>query len=108
MEDENIKTLDELDDRKLYRVGVLMNILKEMNLNYSIYSIRDAETWKCLNYKCGKRHNEEVEKCSRCGGSVRQPFIPSPRTRGGGKGPGHRRYDTGEIRKIVEIFKERV
>lgn len=105
--EETINTLEQLEDGKFYRVNVLQDILENMGLNYSIYTIRDYETWKCLNYKCGKRHNQEVSTCVKCGGAVRPPLIITPRTRGGGKGPGHRRYTAQEIRKIVLIFTER-
>lgn len=105
--EEEIKTLGQLEEGKFYRVGVLQNILKNLGLNFSIYTIRDYETWKCLNYKCGKRHNQEVGACERCGGSIRTPLIITPRTRGGGKGVGHRRYTAQEIKDIIEIFKER-
>ena len=105
--EEEIKTIDELKENRFYRVAVLQSILENLGLNYSIYTIRDYETWKCLNYKCGKRHNQEISVCSKCGGAVRPPLIPTPRTRGGGKGPGHRRYTIAEIRQIIDIFKER-
>jgi len=102
-----VNTIEELQEGKLYKIYVLQMILENLGLNYSIFTIRDYETWKCLNYKCGKRHNQKVDICERCKGSVRPPLIPSPRTRGGGKGVGHRRYYAEEIKKIVEIFKER-
>jgi hypothetical protein len=85
----------------------LQNILKALGLTFSIYTIRDYETWKCLNYECGYRNNSEVTNCARCGGPVRPPLISSPRTRGGGRGVGHRRYTASEIKAIVDIFKER-
>lgn len=103
-----VKTLADLVDTKFYRVNDLQSILKEMGLNYSIYTIRDYETWKCLNYECGKRYNEAVDKCAKCGSEVRAPLIDSPRTRGGGKGVGHRRYTGQDIKKIVAIFTERI
>lgn len=102
-----INSVEELEEGKLYKIYILQTILENLGLNYSIFTIRDYETWKCLNYKCGKRHNQQVSVCERCKGSVRPPLILSPRTRGGGKGPGHRRYYVDEIKKIVAIFKER-
>jgi hypothetical protein len=105
--EEIISDVNKLKDGIFYRVEVLQEILKKLGLNYSIFTIRDYETWKCLNYKCGKRHNEEVKVCSKCGGAVRLPLIISPRTRGGGKGVGHRRYTKKEIEEIIELFKER-
>ena len=107
MNEDKVWTVNELVDGKFYGIAVLQSILKSMNLNYSIYTIRDYETWKCLDYKCGKRHNQAVDICDRCGGNVRPPLIISPRTRGGGRGPGHRRYTAVEIRQIVNVFKER-
>ena len=107
MDQTPIKKIEQLEDGKYYRVTDLKSLLENLGLNYSIYSIRDYETWKCLNYKCGKRHNQEVSVCEKCQGPVRPPLIPSPRTRGGGKGPGHRRYTTEEVRKIIAIFQER-
>lgn len=107
-ENTTITRLEDLEEGRFYRVATLQAILHRLGLNYSIYTIRDYETWKCKNYKCGKRHNEKVEKCERCRGGVRPPLIDSPRTRGGGKGPGHRRYTKQEIERIVNIFKERV
>lgn len=104
---EELKSVSELREDKLYKIGELQSLLKNLGLLYSIYTIRDYETWKCLDYTCGKRHNSSVSKCERCGGSVRAPLIDSPRTRGGGKGPGHRRYTALEIRTIVAILKER-
>ena len=104
---EEIKSIEQLKENKFYRVSVLQGILKNLGLNFSIYTIRDYETWKCLDYKCGKRHNKEVSVCERCGRVVRPPLIVTPRTRGGGKGPGHRRYTLEEIKKIIDIFKER-
>lgn len=107
MEKLIIDHLEGLKEDRFYGIATLEAILKRLNLNYSIYTIRDYETWKCLDYKCGKRHNERVEACQRCGGPVRPPLIKSPRTRGGGKGPGHRRYTVREIVEIVEVFKQR-
>jgi len=104
---EPISDIKKLQDDHFYRVADLQAVLKNLGLNYSIFTVRDYETWKCINYHCGKRHNEEVEKCERCGGPVREPIIESPRTRGGGKGVGHRRYTGREIKQIVELFKER-
>ena len=104
---EPIKKLDELEEGKYYRVSDLQTILENLGLNYSIFTIRDYETWKCLNYKCGRRHNQEVSACEKCKGPVRPPLILSPRTRGGGKGLGHRRYTAAELRKLVEIFTQR-
>lgn len=102
-----IKSLNDLEAGKFYRVSDLGAILENLGLNYSIFTIRDYETWKCLNYKCGKRHTSKVDICERCGGSVRPPLISSPRTRGGGKGVGHRRYTSEEIKNLVNIFKQR-
>ena len=76
-------------------------------MNYSIFTIRDYETFKCLNYECGKRYNEAVNTCPNCGGEIRALLIASPRTRGGGKGVGHRRYTKEDILKIIDIFTER-
>ncbi len=104
---EELSSVSQLKEDKLYKIGELQSLLKNLGLLYSIYTIRDYETWKCLDYTCGKRHNSPVAKCERCGGSVREPLIGSPRTRGGGKGPGHRRYTSGEIKQIVAILKER-
>lgn len=104
---EVVTKLEDLNDDKFYRVNDLQAILENIGLNYSIYTIRDYETWKCLNYECGKRYNDEVSKCEKCGGEVRAPLIDSPRTRGGGKGVGHRRYTGADIKKIVSVFKER-
>lgn len=111
-------TLDDLHDDRFYRVADLISILKNLGLNYSIYTIRDYETWKCLNYKCGKRYTEAHETCPNviedddgkevvCGSEIRPPLIDSPRTRSGGKGVGHRRYTGADIKKIVEVFKQR-
>ncbi len=108
MEDKEITSVSQLQEDKLYRLYVLQHILKALGLNYSIFTIRDYETWKCLDYKCGKRHSEKVEKCERCGGPVREPLLESPRTMVRGKGFGHRRYKAEEIRKIVQVFQERV
>lgn len=101
------QTVKDLRDEAYYRIADLQSILKNLGLNYSIYTIRDYETWKCINYECGKRHNYPVEKCERCGGEIKKPLIKSPRTPGGGKGVGHRRYTGAEIEEIVEIFKQR-
>ncbi len=102
-----INTLSELQEGRFYKIADLQAILENLNLNYSIYTIRDYETWKCLDYKCSMRHNEEVGVCEKCGGEVRAPLVISPRTRGGGKGYGHRRYTAEEIKNIVTIFQER-
>jgi len=107
MNKNKVWTLDDLEEGNFYGVAVLQSILKGLNLNHSIYTIRDYETWKCLDYKCGRRHNQEVGECMRCGGAVRPPLIESPRTRGGGKGPGHRRYTAAEIGEIIDVFKQR-
>lgn len=108
MNDRQITTtVAELIDEKFYRVADLQAILENIGLNYSIYTIRDYETFKCLNYECGKRYIDEVEKCSNCGSEIRPPLIPSPRTRGGGRGVGHRRYTGADIKQIIEIFKQR-
>lgn len=103
----DVHKMADLVDEKFYRVNDLQSILKEMGLNFSIYTIRDYETWKCLNYECGKRYNDSVSKCEKCGGEVRAPLIDSPRTRGGGKGVGHRRYTGQDIKKIVSVFQQR-
>ncbi len=107
MNKQELHSVDDLKEGKLYKIGELQGLLKSLGLLYSIYTIRDYETWKCLDYHCGKRHNSPVAKCERCGKDVRAPLIISPRTRGGGKGPGHRRYTAGEIRQIVTILSER-
>ena len=107
MNKEKVWNLNELEEGKFYGIAVLQSILKSLNLNHSIYTIRDYETWKCLNYKCGKRHNQEVAVCEKCSGAVRSPLIKSPRTRGGGKGPGHRRYTAVEMKGVVDVFKQR-
>lgn len=108
MKDKKRKlTVAGLDEDKYYRIADLQAILKNLNLNHSIYTIRDYETWKCLDYKCGKRHNDNVGTCERCGKAIRPPLIISPRTIGGGRGPGHRRYTATEIREVVEVFKRR-
>lgn len=101
-----ITTLEEAKEGQFYKVADLKAILENKGLNYSIFSIMDAETWKCKNYKCGKRHAEEVDHCVRCGSEVIPPSIPSPRTRGGGRGSGHRRYTPATLRKVVEIFEQ--
>jgi hypothetical protein len=105
--ESTVKKLNDLEEGRFYRVLDLESILKNSGISSSIFIIRDYETWKCQNYKCGKRHDHEVSVCEKCGGPVRSPLIASPRTRGGGKGPGHRRYSAEEIRQIVEIFKQR-
>ena len=99
--------IEDLQDNKFYRVADLQKILQNLGLNYSIYTVRDYETYKCLNYECGKRYNDPVENCTKCRSNIRKPLIDSPRTRGGGKGVGHRRYTGIDIRQIVEIFKQR-
>lgn len=103
---ELITDTAQLQDNHFYGVEVLKNILKELGLNYSIFSIMNAETWKCQNYACGKRYREPVDTCLSCGAPVTQPIIPSPRTPGGGKGSGHRRYSGAEIKHIVDIFAQ--
>ena len=100
-------TYKDLVDERYYKISDLRAVLKDLGLNYSIFSIRDNETWKCLNYACGKRYTEPVEKCEKCGGEIRAPRIGSPRTEGGGKGHGHRRYTGKDIKDIVEIFRQR-
>lgn len=99
--------LSDVRDDKFYRVADLKAILRDLGLNFSIFSIMNAETWKCTNYECGKRYKEKVTQCPSCGSSITEPFIESPRTQGGGKGTGHRRYTGAEIKKIVEAFKEK-
>lgn len=126
-EGSKIHRLEDLEEGKFYGIDVLRAILKYLNLNHSVYIIRDYETWKCLNYHCGKRHNYPVSVCEGtivekkkdpvtgeikierypCKGAVRPPLIKSPRTRGGGKGPGHRRYTAQELREVIGVFKER-
>lgn len=103
----NIKTTEQLEDGVLYKFSVLKDILKSKGLPYSIFTIRDKETWKCNDYKCGKRNTHEVDVCARCGGSVTPPLIQSPRTAISGDGFGHRRYTKEDIEKIVEIFSKR-
>lgn len=98
--------LSDIRDEKFYRVADLKAVLQDLGLNFSIFSIMNAETWKCLNYECGKRYKEQVITCPTCGSAVSEPKIPSPRTNGGGKGAGHRRYTGTELKKIIEIFKE--
>lgn len=107
MNKPTVTRLEELEEGRFYRVSDLQAILETLGLNYSIYTIRDYETWKCLNYKCGKRHNQQVAVCEKCKGPVRPPIIESLRTRGGGKGAGHRRYTAEEIKQVVEVFKTR-
>lgn len=103
-----INNLNLVRDDYYYRVADLEAILHKLGLNHSIFVIRDAETWKCLNYRCGKRHNKKVEKCSRCESEVKPPLIKSPRTRSGGKGVGHRIYSGIELKEIIKIFKQRI
>lgn len=105
--DVNITRLDQLEEGRYYHLYVLQSILKNLGLNYSIFTIRNCETWRCLNYKCGKRYDHPVSKCPKCGGKISPPIIHSPRTKVAGGGYGHRRYLAKEIRKIVSIFKER-
>ena len=107
MDKNKVWKINDLEEGKFYGIAVLQSILKNLNLNHSIFTIRDYETWKCLDYKCGKRHNQEVGACSKCQGLVRAPLISSPRTRGGGKGPGHRRYTALDINEVVNVFKQR-
>jgi len=101
-----VTNVNDLKDNVRYKLADLQAILKALGENYSIYTIRDYETWKCLDYKCGYRHNTKVSTCERCKGPVRPPLIESPRTRGGGKGPGHRRYTAKQIKGIVKIFRD--
>lgn len=108
MNKEVISKISQIDDEKAYRVADLQSVLKNLGYNYSIYTIRDYETYKCLNYTCGKRHNDKVDKCSKCGGSVHAPRISSPRTLGGGKGVGHRRYLGKVLKEIIDVFKQTV
>lgn len=107
MDKEQITKVEQLEDDIFYCVSVLRSILQYAGLNFSIYTIRDCESWKCMNYKCGKRHNEAVERCVRCDGEVRKPIIQSPRTTMTRKGFGHRRYTKKDITEIVNIFKQR-
>lgn len=104
---DTLKTLADLQEGKYYKVKEVQSLLKNLGLLYSIYTIRDYETWKCMDYKCGKRHDNEVSKCEKCGGSVRSPRIESPRTFGNVT-TGHRRYSADEVRKVVEVFSQRV
>jgi len=106
-DEQKIQSIEDLVEGRFYKLSDLQVILKNLGLNYSIYTIRDYETWKCLDYKCGKRHNNKVDSCATCGGAVRAPIIISPRTRGGGKGPGHRRYSVEEMKLIVDVFTQR-
>lgn len=108
MNAEQPQTLNDLQEGRFYKVKDLQRVLKNTGLPSSIYTIRDYETWKCLDYTCGNRHDEPVERCAKCSGRVRPPLIPSPRTRGGGKGPGHRIYKPEHIRQIVHIFTENI
>lgn len=101
------QTVKDLKKGRFYRVSDLQNVLKNHGLSYSIYTVRDYETWKCTNYKCGKRHNEPVGSCLTCGAKIRKPIIHSPRTPGGGKGSGHRRYTDKDIKLIVKTFSGR-
>lgn len=88
-----------------YKIADLQAVLKKKDLNHSIFSIRDAETWKCVNYECGRRYDDPQEVCTRCGSKVVPPIIESPRTAGGGKGKGHRQYSKAQIKEIVKIFE---
>lgn len=101
---KRVQTLEELQDGVFYRVGDLQAILKNKQLNFSIFSIRDAESWVCTNKECGERSLDKVSKCTVCGSPVKEPVIHSPRTIGDGIGAGHRRYTAQDIRKIVDIF----
>lgn len=101
---KRITTLEALQDGTFYRVGDLQAILKKKGLNFSIFSIRDAESWTCPNKECGKRSQTKVDKCQYCGSAVVDPIITSPRTVGGGVGIGHRRYTAKDIRQVVEVF----
>ena len=103
-----VTKIDDIQDDTFYRVADLQAVLKHQGLNYSIFSIRDAETWKCSNYGCGKRYSNEVTSCPKCGAAIFSPYIDSPRTVGGGKGFGHRRYSGADIKKIVSIFRSRI
>lgn len=105
---KRIDTLEQLQDGTFYRVGDLQAILKKKNLNFSIFSIRDAESWTCTNKECGKRHSSKVDKCETCGSPVKQPIIHSPRTVGGGVGTGHRRYTAKDIKDVVDVFSQTV
>ena len=108
MSDKIVQSLSDLQKGVFYRVSDLQSILKNMQLPHSIYTIRDYETWKCEDYRCGKRHVSKVSTCDKCGSSVRAPLIKSPRTRGGGRGVGHRRYTKKEIQDIVSVFSKRL
>jgi len=105
MEQRFIDKLDLVDDNKFYKVAELKAILQNEGLNFSIFSIMNAETWKCLNYGCGKRYRYPITSCPACGSEVSEPIIPSPRTSTTGKGAGHRRYIGSDVKKIVETFR---
>ena len=102
---EPVNDISKLVDGTYYKIADLQAILKKKQLNYSIFSIRDAETWKCVNYSCGKRFETAIEVCDRCGNRVVPPIIGSPRSAGGGKGSGHRKYTKDQIIEIVQIFE---
>lgn len=103
-----VMKIEDIEDDVFYRIRDLQAVLKTQGLNYSIFSIRDAETWKCTNYSCGKRYNDELTICRKCGSEIKPPSIDSPRTEGGGRGYGHRRYSGSDIKKIVETFKSKI
>jgi rRNA maturation endonuclease Nob1 len=104
-----VKSINELQEGKFYKIADLQSVLKNLGLNFSIFAIRDRETWKCSNYKCGKRHTNAVEVCEKCGSAIRPPLIGSPRTviNSTRKGFGHRRYTKQEIFSIIKLFEER-
>lgn len=101
-----ITSLDQIQEGIFYKVSDLKAILQTMGLNYSIFSIMNAESWRCANYGCAKRYYEALDKCTRCGSPIIPPVIFSPRTRGGGKGVGHRRYSGDDLRAIVRVLQE--
>ncbi len=102
-----VTSLSDLREDRYYRVADLKAILANLNLSSSIFTIRSYETWKCLDYKCGKRYDSKVDVCPECSGIVRAPLIKSPRTLGDGPGVGHRRYTAPELKEIIDVFKRR-
>lgn len=100
-----INDISKMVDGAYYKIADLQAVLKKKNLNYSIFSIRNAEIWKCVNYSCGRRYEEPKEVCDKCGSKVVPPIIESPRSVGGGKGKGHRKYTKAQIKEIVKTFE---
>jgi len=104
-----IENLEDVIDERYYHVSDLKAILKNMGLSFSIFTIRDYESYKCKNFKCGKRFLNLIEKCDKCGNiDFRKPLIISPRTHGGLKGVGHRRYTGQELKEIIKLFEKRI